>query len=176
MFKMALGSWPYSLKFLFELDLEEICETLNCEKAWWCWILLALLVCKDLDFSIESERQPCWYSCCRFCPFITLNVSCHSFLVCRVSVEISADSLVGVPLYVICHFSLVAFNILSLSFWQFYYYVLVCSSLGLSCLRFSELPGLGWLFPFPYSGIFQLLSLQIFSQVLVLFLLLLGPL
>lgn len=30
---MALGSWMYSLKFLFELDLEEICETLNCEKA-----------------------------------------------------------------------------------------------------------------------------------------------
>jgi len=37
MFRIALGSWPYSLKFLFELDLEEICETLNCEKAWWGW-------------------------------------------------------------------------------------------------------------------------------------------
>ena len=37
MFRIALGSWPYSLKFLFELDLEEICETLNCEKAGWGW-------------------------------------------------------------------------------------------------------------------------------------------
>ena len=43
----------------------------------------------------------------------------------------------GVPLYVICDFSLVAFNILSLSFnfCQFDYYVSWCvpSSLGLSC-------------------------------------------
>ena len=53
---------------------------------------------------------------CRFFPFITLNTSCHSLLSYRVSVEKSADSLMGVPLYVICHFSLVAFNILSLSF------------------------------------------------------------
>ena len=52
---------------------------------------------------------------CRFFPFITSNISCHSLLACRVSVEKSADSLVGVPWYVICHFSLVAFNILSLS-------------------------------------------------------------
>ena len=35
-------------------------------------------------------------------------------LACRVSVEKSADNLIGIPLYVICHFSLVAFNILSL--------------------------------------------------------------
>ena len=51
---------------------------------------------------------------CRFFPFITLNVSCHSLLACRVSVEKSADSLMGIPLYVICHFSLVAFDILPL--------------------------------------------------------------
>ena len=35
--------------------------------------------------------------------------------VCRFSVEKSAGNLMGVPLYVVCHFSLVAFNILSLS-------------------------------------------------------------
>ena len=52
---------------------------------------------------------------CRSLPFITLNILCHSPLAYRVSVEKSADSLMGVPLYVICHFSLVAFNILSLS-------------------------------------------------------------
>ena len=43
--------------------------------------------------------------------FIPLNISCHSLLTCRVSVEKSADNLMGVPLHVICHFSLVAFNI-----------------------------------------------------------------
>ena len=35
-------------------------------------------------------------------------------LTCRVSVEKSADNFMGLPLYIICHFYLVAFNILSL--------------------------------------------------------------
>ena len=51
----------------------------------------------------------------RFFPFITLNLSCHSLLACRVSIEKSANNLMGVPLYIICHFSLVSVNILSLS-------------------------------------------------------------
>ena len=57
-------------------------------------------------------------------------------LALRVSIEKSADSLMGVPLHVIGHFSLVAFSILSLplflSVWLLY--ILVCSSLSLSCL------------------------------------------
>ena len=36
-------------------------------------------------------------------------------MACRVSAEKSADHLMGIPLYVICCFSLVAFNIFSLS-------------------------------------------------------------
>ena len=35
---------------------------------------------------------------CKFFPFSTLNISCHSFLACNVSVEKSADSLAVVPL------------------------------------------------------------------------------
>ena len=46
----------------------------------------------------------------RLLPFITLNISCHSLLTCRVSAEKSALNLIGVPLYVICRFSLAAFN------------------------------------------------------------------
>ena len=42
-------------------------------------------------------------------------MSCHSLLACRVSVEKSAGILMRVPLCVICHFPLVAFNILFLS-------------------------------------------------------------
>ena len=38
---------------------------------------------------------------CRFFPFITLNISCLSLLAYRVSVEKPADSLVGVPLYIV---------------------------------------------------------------------------
>ena len=67
---------------------------------------------------------------CRFFHFITLNISSHCLLACRVSVEKSADNLMGVPLYIICHFSLVAFNILSLSL------IFVC--LITMCLRCSE--------------------------------------
>ena len=52
---------------------------------------------------------------CNFFSFIILNTSCHSLPVCRVPVGKSANNLVGVPLYFISHFSLVAFIILSLS-------------------------------------------------------------
>ena len=66
----------------------------------------------------------------RFFPFITLNISWHSLLACRFSVEKSADSLMGVPLYVICHFSYVAFSILSL-FLIFVSLITVCLSVFL---------------------------------------------
>jgi len=35
---------------------------------------------------------------CKFFPFRTLNMSCHSLLACSVSAEKSADSLMGAPL------------------------------------------------------------------------------
>ena len=52
--------------------------------------------------------------CCRFFPFSTLNISCHSLLAFRVSAERSAVKCTGFPLYVTCCSSLAAFNILSL--------------------------------------------------------------
>ena len=51
---------------------------------------------------------------CRFFPFNTLNISCHSLLACRVSAKRSAVKCMGFPFYVTCCFSLAAFNILSL--------------------------------------------------------------
>ena len=51
---------------------------------------------------------------CRFSPFSTLNISCHSFLAYRVSAERWAVKCMGIPLYVTYCFSLAAFNILSL--------------------------------------------------------------
>ena len=47
-------------------------------------------------------------------PFIILNRPCHSLLACRVSAEKLADSLIGVPRYVICCFSLAALIFFSL--------------------------------------------------------------
>ena len=52
---------------------------------------------------------------CIFFPFSTLNISCHSLLACRVSIEKSVDNLMGFPLYVTFCFFLAAFRILSLS-------------------------------------------------------------
>ena len=54
-----------------------------------------------------------FYLFCLF--FFFLNILRHSLLSCRISVEKSADNLMGVPLYVICCFPLIDFSILSLS-------------------------------------------------------------
>ena len=83
---------------------------------WWCWILLTFACLESFGFlhQIWMKVFLSFLGCSLF-HFITLNISCHSLLTCRVSVEKSADNLMGVPMYVICHFSLAAFNILSLS-------------------------------------------------------------
>ena len=62
----------------------------------------------------------------------------------RVSVKKSADSLMGVHLSVICHFSLVVFSILSL-FLIFVSLIIMCLGvliLGFILPEFSVLPGL----------------------------------
>ena len=41
-------------------------------------------------------------------------MSCHSLLAFRVSAKRSAVNLIGIPLYLICCYSLAAFNIFSL--------------------------------------------------------------
>ena len=51
---------------------------------------------------------------CRFFSFIALSMSCHSLLASKVSIERSAVILMGIPLCVICCFSLAAFDMCSL--------------------------------------------------------------
>ena len=81
---------------------------------WCCWILLTF-VWKVFDFSIKTEGESCLvgYSWLPLLPFHHFKYTTPFPLACRVSVKKSADSLMRVPLYVICHFSLVAFNTLS---------------------------------------------------------------
>ena len=76
----------------------------------------------------------------------------------------------GVPLYVVCHFSLVVFNILPvLNFCQFDNCVSWCVFLlGIILTGTLFASWVGWLFPLPCLGSFQLLSLEISSQVLPL--------
>ena len=76
------------------------------------------------------------------------------FLVYRVFVEKSANNLMGVPLYIICRFSLVAFNILSLS--------LIFVSLITMCLTQCVPP---WVYPVWDSLHFLDLADSIFSHV-----------
>ena len=52
---------------------------------------------------------------CRSLPFMTSNTSFQSLLACKVSLEKSADSLMGTPFWVIVSFSLAAFKIHFLS-------------------------------------------------------------
>ena len=56
------------------------------------------------DFSLLGSHLGCRFSN----PFITLNVSCHSLLTCRVSAENSTDNFIGIPLCVICVCSVVS--------------------------------------------------------------------
>ena len=92
-----------------------------------------LLVWKALDFSIKSEWESCWVGYSWFFLFINLNISCHSFLASRVSVEKSTDNLMGVHCYVICPFVLVVFYILSLSL---IFIILITMCLGAFLLGF----------------------------------------
>ena len=106
------------------------------------------------------------WSCYSFFLFITLNISCYSFLACRVSAEKSANTLMGVPLYVICCFSLVAFNILSLTL-IFVSLITVC--LGVFPLGFilPETLCASWTWltiSFPMFGKFSsIITLNVFS-------------
>ena len=53
---------------------------------------------------------------CRPLVFITWNISCHSLLAWSISIEKSAASLIGVPLYVTSCFSLAAFKFYHFNF------------------------------------------------------------
>ena len=85
---------------------------------WWCCILLASpCMLKFWFFHQIWMRILLHILCCRFFPFITLNIniSCHSLLVCRLCAEKSAGNLMGVPLHVTWCISLADFSSLSLS-------------------------------------------------------------
>ena len=65
---------------------------------------------------------------CRLFSFIVLSMSCHSLLAWRVSIDI----LMGIPLCVICCFSLAAFNICSLCL---IFVNLINMCLGVTCTQ-----------------------------------------
>ena len=116
--------FPFSQLFGVEfVDLFPCLVFLDCISPFKICCKAVLVVLNSLNFCLSEKLfiSPsilneilAWYSNvgCRFFPFSTLNVSCHSLLACRVSAEISAIKCVGFSLYVTCFFSLAAFNIL----------------------------------------------------------------
>ena len=146
----TLLSWVWVYKsFLCFLSREDPLAFVG-ELVWWCWIPLAFASVKLLISPSYLNEILAGYSNLgwRFFSFITLSMSWHSFLAWRVSIERSAVILMGIPLCIICCFSLAAFNICSLLIWLIC--VLGCFALGLSCLGLSGFLGLGWLFPSPF--------------------------
>ena len=113
---------------------------------------------------------------CRLFSFITLSMSCHFLLACRVSIERSAVILMGIPLCVICCLSLAVFNICSLCL---IFVNLINMCLGVFCLEFVLFGTLwvSWTWvinSFLILGKFSTLSPQVFSHGLSFCLLLLG--
>ena len=94
---------------------------------------------------------------CRFFPFSTLNISCHSILACRVSAERSSVTCMGFLLYVTFLLLPCCFQYsLCLIFVSMIVCVLVHFSLGLSYMGLFAHIGLDWLFRFPRWRNFQL--------------------
>ena len=116
---------------------------------------------------------------CRSLLFMTLNISCQSFLACKVPFEKLADSLMGTPLQVSLSFSLAAFKILSFS--------LILANIIMMCLgvcflgsNFFGTVRASWTswksISFARLGNFSFVMFQINFQFFVLPLLLLAPL
>ena len=88
---------------------------------------------------------------------ITLKISFYSFLACQVSVDRSATSLMGLPLYVRACLSLAAFRIFSLSLYFASFTMICCAEdrfklhlKGVLCASWISIP-----FSFPRSGKFS---------------------
>ena len=112
---------------------------------------------------------------CRFFPFSTLNISCHSLLACRVSFERLVVKHMGFPLYVTCCFSLAAFNVLSLCL---VFISLISMCLGMFLLGFILYGTLcaSWTYHLPFH-VEEIFNYNLFKNFLILsFSLLLGPL
>ena len=92
----------------------------------WQSVVRYIFVCVwnwPLYYYIDVPLYPWYFSWSEYGYFsflltnnsIILNISCHSLLACRVSAENSADKLIRIPVYVICWFFLLDFNIFCIS-------------------------------------------------------------
>ena len=113
---------PFTLLFWVRVYTPFLCF-LSREYPLVCWragfvVLNSLSFCLSVKLLISLSYLNeilAGYShlSCRLFSFITLSMSCHFLLAWRMSIERSAVIIMGIPLCVICCFSLTAFNICS---------------------------------------------------------------
>ena len=151
--------WPFTLLFWVRVYTPFLCFLSRedplafvGELVWWCWILSAFACLWSFWFLLHIWMRSLLDIVIRVVGFSLsslLSVSCHSLLA-WVSVERSVVT--GIPLCVICCFSLAAFNICSLCliFINSINKCLGVFCLGLSYLGLSRCLGFGWLFPSPF--------------------------
>ena len=135
---------------------------------WWRWILLTLACLKSCWFLHQSWMRSMLGRVILVVDFsLSVYISCHSLLACRVSAERSTVKCMGFPVYVTCCFSLAAVNILSLCLvFVWLVCVLACFSLGSSCMELFAPLGLDY-FLFHFGEIF---NYSLFKHFLILFL------
>ena len=153
-FLYCFGFIFVGLFFLLCFLFREIPLVFIVKLVWWCWILLTFGSLQSFWFLHQTWMITLLSRVIlvAFFSFHYFKYILHSLLTCRVSVEISAVSLMEIPLYIISCFSLVAFNCFHCVYISLAWLIcfLACFSLGSSCMGVSGLPGPGWLFLFPY--------------------------
>ena len=113
-FTLSFWVWVYT-PFLCFLSREYPLAFVK-QLVWWSWILSAFACLYSFWFLLHIWMRSLLSTvilAVGYIFFITLSMSGHSLLAWRFSIEISAVFLMGIPLCVICCFSLAAFNICS---------------------------------------------------------------
>ena len=126
-----------------------------------CCLSVMLLICPSYLNDNLARYSNLVY---KFFSFITLSMFWHSLLIWRVSTERSSIILMGIPLCVICWFSLALFNICSLCL-TFVSLINVC--VRVFCLGYLVWVSLGFLdlagyFPLHYGDTFNYYFLKYF--------------
>ena len=121
---------------------------------WLCWILSAFACLDSFWFLLHIWMRSLLGTVIWAVGYFlsSLTMSCHVLLAWRVSTERSAVILMGIPLCVICCFSLAAFNIhsLCLIFDNLINMCLGVFRLGFILFGTLRFLLLGWLFPSPF--------------------------
>ena len=136
-----------------------------------------MLVCKAFDFYVKSEWESCWVFLVVVSLLLSLKIY-HAIPFWLVEFLLRNQLITWweFPCMFFVIFPLLLFNILSISL-IFLSLIIMCWCIPpwvYPAWHFSGLLGYVWLFPFPRWGSFQLLRLQICSQVPSLCFLLLG--